>query len=152
MNQNSNYSTNNAVSQSDLSLFSETQATDPRLADINYQQGFRGRGFGRGFPRSRPGGRGLGFRGRGGDNRSTRLSDCEYCYVQAKVHGKNVDFRHNVRSCPLLKHMFQSLLSVNVAEELYEEEQVHPFDIAFIEYETQASFPVKDGGMFGKSQ
>ena len=48
--------------------------------------------------------------------------------------------------------MFQSLLSVNVAEELYEEEQVHPFDIAFIEYETQASFPVKDGGMFGKSQ
>ena len=152
MNQNSNYSTNNAVSQSDLSLFSETQATDTRLADINYQQGFRGRGFGRGFPRSRPGGRGLGFRGRGGDNRSTRLSDCEYCYVQAKVHGKSVDFRHNVRSCPLLKRMFQSLPSVNVAEELYEEEQTHPFDMAFNEYEAQASFPDKDGGVFGESQ
>ena len=150
MNQNQNYSSTNAVSQPDLSLFPETHATDPRFADINFQQGFRGRGFGRGFPRSRPGGRGQGFRGRGGDNRSARFADCEYCYVQAKVHGKNVDYRHNVRSCPMLKHMFQP--SVNAVAELYEEEQSHPFDMAFSEYENQTPFTDEDGRMFGESQ
>ena len=152
MNQNQNYSSTNVVSQPDLSLPLETQATDPRVADINFQQGFRGRGIGRGFPRSRPGGRGQSFRGR--DNRSARFADCEYCYVQAKVHGKNVDFRHNVRSCPMLKHMFQPLPSVNVAAELYEDDQnqSHPFDLAFSEYENQVPFADRDGGQYGESQ
>ena len=62
---------------------------------------------------------------------------------QAKVHGKNVDYRHNVRACPALKHMFQP--SVNTVAEWYEEEeQSHPFDS---EYDNQSPFTVKDGGM-----
>ena len=48
--------------------------------------------------------------------------------------------------------MFQSLPSVNVAADLYEEEQIHPFDMAFNEYETQTSFPDKDEGVFGEPQ
>ena len=141
INQNQNYSSSNAVSQPDLSLFSETHMADPTPADIHYQQSYsgayRGRGFGRGFPRGRPGGRVQGFRGRGGDNRSARFADCEYCYVQARVHGKNVDFKHNVKSCPMLKHLFQP--SVNNLAEVYEEEQDHPFDMAFSEYDDQTT-------------
>ena len=64
---------------------------------------------------------------------------------QAKVHGKNVDYRHNVRACPALKHMFQP--SVNTVAEWYEEEeQSHPFDMAFSEYDNQSHF-IGDGGM-----
>ena len=150
MNQNQNYTSTNAVSQPDLSLLEETQVTDPKFADIHFQQGFRGRGIGRGFPRSRPGGRGQGFRGRGGDNRSARFADCEYCYVQAKVHGRNIDFRHNVRSCPILKNMFQPLPSVRAAAELYEDDQSHPFDLAFSDYE--APLTDRDGGQYSESQ
>ena len=65
---------------------------------------------------------------------------------QAKVHGKNVDYRHNVRACPALKHMFQP--SVNTVAEWYEEEeQSHPFDMAFSGYDNQSPFTDKDGGM-----
>jgi hypothetical protein len=50
----------------------------------------------------------------------------------------------------MLKHMFQP--SVNAVAELYEEEQSHPFDMAFSEYENQTPFTDEDGGMFGESQ
>ena len=68
------------------------------------------------------------------------------------MHGKNVDYRHNVRGCPVLKHMFQPLVN-NVAEWYEEEEQSHPFDMAFSsEFETHFPFNDKDGEMFGESQ
>ena len=66
------------------------------------------------------------------------------------MHGKNIDYRHNVRSCPTLKHMFQP--SVNVLTEWHEEEQSHPFDTAFSKYEHHPPFTDEDGGMFGESQ
>ena len=58
------------------------------------------------------------------------------------------------RSCPMLKHMFQPLPSVNVAAELYEDDQnqSHPFDLAFSEYENQVPFADRDGGQYGESQ
>ena len=135
MNQNQNYTTTNLVSSPDLSLCQETPGSNPRLAEISFQQSFRGRGFGRGLSRGRAGGRVPVNRGRGVASRSTRFSDCEYCYVQARVHGKNVDYRHNVKACPLLRLMFQP--SVNALVNDDDEEQDHPFDVAFHEYSEQ---------------
>ena len=135
MNQNQNYTTTNVVSSPDLSLLQETPRSNPRLADINFQQSFRGRGFGRGLSRGRTAGRFPVNRGRGGGSRLARFSDCEYCYVQSKVHGKNVDYRHNVRACPLLRLMFQP--SINALVEDHDEEQEHPFDVAFNDYTEQ---------------
>lgn len=145
MNQNQNYSATNSVSQQDLSLYHETQEYDPYQANVHYQQNYsqRGRGYGRGFPRDRPygrpGGRGQGPRGRGGYS-SARFSDCEYCYVQAKVHGKSVDFKHNIKSCPQLRQVFQP--AVHSVNELYEGEESHPFNQAFdsSDYDNQYSY------------
>lgn len=144
MNQNQSYSSTSLVSHPDQSLHVETQL-DPFAAGVNYQQGYRGRGLGRGYPRARSGGRGQQFRGRGGYNRSARFADCEYCYVQAKVHGKNVDFRHNIKSCPQLQQLFQP--SVNL---LNDGEESHPFDQAFHDYDYEEQSPYDtnygDGG------
>ena len=104
----------------------------------------------RGYQRSRPGGRGQGPRGRGGyaGYRSARFSDCEYCYVQAKVHGKNVDFRHNIKTCPQLTQLFQP--GVNFVNEMIDGEG-HPFDTAFEEeYDDEASYDER--GFYGATQ
>lgn len=142
INQNQSSSSTNAVSRPDLSLPVEQlpweqQDYPGHPSNVCFQQ--RGRGFGRGYTRSRPGGRGQSPRGRGGYGyRSARFNDCEYCYVQAKVHGKNVDFRHNIKACPELRQVFQP--GVNLVSEIIEEES-HPFDTAFDEeYDEDAAY------------
>ena len=155
INQNQSSSSANAISKPDLSLpmeqapWEQDYPGDPYTSEVNFQQR-GGRGFGRGYLRSRPGGRVQAFRGRGGGYgyRSARLTDCEYCYVQAKVHGKNVDFKHNIKTCPQLIQVFQP--GVNHVREMYEGES-HPFDTAFDEeYDDQAAYA--EGGVFGATQ
>jgi hypothetical protein len=152
INQNQSSSSANAVSRPDLSHPTEQFPWDQQElpvhpSDVCFQQ--RGRGFGRGYPRSRPGGRGQGPRGRGGYGyRPARFNDCEYCYVQAKVHGKNVDFRHNIKTCPQLTQVFQP--GVNFVNEMIEGDG-HPFDTAFEEeYDEEA--PYNEGGFYGATQ
>ena len=148
MNQNQSFASTNAVSPHDLSHHQETLS--PEVADINFQQSYRGRGFGRGLPRGRSGGRAQGYRGRGGDYRPGRIADCEYCYVQSRVHGKSVDYRHNVKNCPTLRAMFRTS-PINAIAEDFMEEQVHPYDMVYPELENKFSTQ-EDGGHGDESQ